>query len=294
LEGLRDTVSSRGRDLQRTLDENKQIEASLQKQINAEQEKEPSHPIVTEAPKPDDLSVSRKDSDDTAPLTPGGDGVLSQPVFQTPERHLMIPEASSSDSILEFDENGVAVYSPSPPYARSPNSVDNSDLAGIPRYRRDTSDDDLQTFIFGCGSAFLGSGSELFGENLAPTSELLTAAAAADHVAVMNLHSDSNRTSASSADGISNFGHNTSPVLAPTSSFDGVNFRTGMSGHRALMSAKARTRDGPRREIRMMSEHRGIARVRGKARGTQSSPSYSPSFGPRFESIPGSVDSPYR
>ena len=48
-----------------------------------------------------------------------------------------------------------------------------------------------------------------------------------------------------------------------TASFDTIDFRTGMSGHRgALSSRTSDPRATPRRNIRMMSSHMGIGRIR--------------------------------
>lgn len=64
-------------------------------------------------------------------------------------------------------------------------------------------------------------------------------------------------------------GANTSPIYdvrRPRNSsvrFHGIDFRTGMSGHMALTSPSAHVEQGAqRRQIRMMSEHRGIANIR--------------------------------
>jgi hypothetical protein len=71
-----------------------------------------------------------------------------------------------------------------------------------------------------------------------------------------------------------NTGSQDSP-LRSGGSFDGVNFRTGMSGHSGVSQPKrnrhnqhtgmlhASSASAPRRQIRMMSEHRGVAAVRG-------------------------------
>jgi hypothetical protein len=261
LEGLLDTVVSRGRDLQRVLDDNNLVEVSLRKQIAANTEVEPTHPIVADLV--DDISLTRSGDDPNtkSPSTPKSidQNGLSQPILSTPVKGNVIVTQGSQDSFLEFDENGVAVYSPFPVFPGSPNSIDNADLQqGLPRYRRNDSESDLTQFAFGCGAA-----SELFGDSLAGYGE--TTHSARQRSTSADLHEDS------------------IPSIQPqfTSSFDGVNFRTGMSGHRALMSTKpGSTGYTQRSEVRMMSEHRGIARVRGPRR---QSPNSSPSIGPHFD-----------
>jgi hypothetical protein len=109
LEGLLDTVVSRGKGLQRTLDENHHIEMSLRKQVEAAGEMDPMHPIITEAPKRDDISLTDSTdmmgrSDSTGmPSTPTGsqgDG-LAQPIFgcpRTPSRDVIIMQSAPMEA----------------------------------------------------------------------------------------------------------------------------------------------------------------------------------------------------
>jgi hypothetical protein len=63
-----------------------------------------------------------------------------------------------------------------------------------------------------------------------------------------------------------------SPRISPSRSF-GINFRTGLSGHRALTSSSSQVDrncpDPSRGAIRMMGEHRGISHIRPIRRGNQ-------------------------
>lgn len=153
---------------------------------------------------------------------------------------------------------------------------------GLPRYRVNSDDD-----MYGLGWAgALGCGSTLFGERLLETStsgnDLLSLSF--DENSLLNDPSTRSRAAALAAAAgatsslpalASSAGSNDSP-LRSGGSFDGVNFRTGMSGHRGASAAPKRHRNAVassismgRPRIRMMSEHRGIAASR-NAGGTGS------------------------
>jgi hypothetical protein len=159
--------------------------------------------------------------------------------------------------------------------------------AGLPRYRVNSDDD-----MYGMGWAgALGCGTTLFGERLiessrygtnsilnAPTNDIL--ALSFDEHSLLDNSSARTRAAAlaASAASANNNNNNTGSQDSPLrsgGSFDGVNFRTGMSGHSGLSYPKrdrqnnhtgmlhASSASAPRRQIRMMSEHRGVAAVRG-------------------------------
>jgi Zinc finger, C3HC4 type (RING finger) len=152
---------------------------------------------------------------------------------------------------------------------------------GLPRYRVNSDDD-----MYGMGWAgALGCGSTLFGERLLESSRhgsnsILSAAGndilalSFDEHSLLDNASTRNRAMALAAAAGANTGSQDSP-LRSGGSFDGVNFRTGMSGHSGVSQPK-RNRNAhhtglinassatlPRRQIRMMSEHRGVAHLRG-------------------------------
>ena len=162
--------------------------------------------------------------------------------------------------------------------------------AGLPRYRVNSDDD-----MYGLGWAgALGCGTTLFGERLiessrhgasnilnAPTNDIL--ALSFDEHSLLDNSSARTRAAAlaaSAAAANNNTGSQDSP-LRSGGSFDGVNFRTGMSGHSGLSYPKrdrhnnhtgmlhASSASLPRRQIRMMSEHRGVAASRGAAQQQQ-------------------------
>lgn len=281
LEGLLDTIESRGRDLQATLDENRQIEASLRKQIEAELESDPTHPVISEPPVREDIlySASKDASDTSGPRTPTFDDHSNQ-LLQTPEKmpsgeSLTLPASAET---YPGDENR---YADRASYPRSPNSIDNSELLanGLPTYRRTVSEDDLDQLVFGCGAAFLGRSTGLFSAN--------NTSITSDTEQEMDLLNLRPRNRAAETD--QSLMMHAAPTL--TSSFDGIDFRTGLSGHRGLTNTKSKTGSSPTprgRQVRMMmSEHRGIARVRGPP-ARRDSPTGAPALGPRFSPFPHS------
>jgi hypothetical protein len=275
LEGLLYTVASRGYDLQRALAENKLVVTHLQSQIDAIKLEGPSHPVVGEVPV-DELTASRSgDDSDTHPSTPQSvdqSGILQRVLRSPINGNMAVGSPASHDILSDMVEDGDAVYSRSSPgFPSSLDSIDNEEMvrAGMPTiYRRTESAGDLQQFTFGCGSSLLaGAANEFFGESPTP--------AATQRYSPRTFNNATRPHSQT-------YHVDQTPSIAPqfTSSFDGINFRTGMSGHRALLSTNPGRENRQRREIRMMSEHRGI----GKARGTsRTSPKSLPSFGPRYE-----------
>ena len=148
-------------------------------------------------------------------------------------------------------------YTPRTEYGRyaqgraphSPASIDNSDLMmmpgpAMPRYGRSVSFEEQENHQplgsgFSCGVGLALESSEGFIHRPQPRS------------------TNFNRTypRASSASDPS--------AVSLTASFDGVDFRTGLSGHRGLSHArKLQNSPKPRSQIMMMSEHRGIAHIR--------------------------------
>jgi hypothetical protein len=255
LEGLLETVINRGKDLQKELEENSKIEESIRKEIEADLQVEPNHPVITEAPRMEELlQAGSRDACD--PTTPGsGKCDSSQPCLHTPE---VSPDSfiiTGQPADLHDYENGAFPF--------SPNSIDNADISGpgLPSYRRRATESYDETgYAYGCGAAILGNGVHLFTSGDPPGNALLEGA-----------HGGTGyRDRSNSSD---------HPGLGPTltSSFDTIDFRTGMSGHRGLNNAKLNPGHSPTpRGMRlMMSEHRGIGRARGPLQ--RSSASNSPS-----------------
>ena len=244
---------------------------------------EPTHPVIKEAPKADDIypMVSR-DSTEARPGTPSDlpikefRGDISHgshdSLLQTPE----VSTTTFSNFVIEADnDTSIPLFCYSNPLPGSPVSIDNADIvnSNLPRYRRSNSNEDLHHLSLGCGTGLLGETSEIFTSSLGRPgmAEITNDDRMADRDHRERTSSDhsleSSHTSTTNQYG--------TPRL--TSSFDCVDFRTGLSGHRALTSAHKSQFGAPRRQIRMMGEHRGIARIRPVRR---SSPPSSPSVGP--------------
>jgi hypothetical protein len=160
----------------------------------------------------------------------------------------------------------------------SPNSIDNSDLgAGLPTYRMDASTFD--DTAYGCGVAFLGT-TFPFGESN-PDAENQTCNTL---LPGLSYYSDSehNKSSRVRSNSVENnhdipqshqHHHHWQPTV--TASFDTIDFRTGMSGHRGLNNAKRLGQPhhySPTTRTRyMMSGHRGIGGTR-RSQSQKSSP----------------------
>jgi hypothetical protein len=183
-------------------------------------------------------------------------------------------------SLLEMENNLRYIDSPAhscpmPSNAALDHPYIDGTPTGLPRYRVNSEED-----LYGLSWAgALGCGSTLFGERLLePTvggNEMLTLSF--DENSLLNDPSTRQRAAAlAAAAGTavtfpysgSSAGSNDSPIRSG-GSFDGVNFRTGMSGHRGVSAAPRRQRNVAassitmsRPRIRMMSEHRGIAAAR--------------------------------
>ena len=247
LEGLLDTVHSRGQDLEKTLQENLQIEEKLRRQLEESKAREPAHPVITEPPAPE---IAPEDMAPPTPETPS-----------TPPVHRCMTTPDKGDH--RPNPNREQFYTPRTDLGRyvqgtrraphSPASIDNSDIMmlpsgpAMPRYGSSVSFEEQENHSplgggFGCGVALSLEGAEDLIHQPRPSTP--------------NNWSRPHFRSAASAD---------SSSLTPsfTSSFDGVDFRTGLSGHRGLSHArKLHNSPKPRSHIRMMGEHRGIAHVR--------------------------------
>lgn len=327
MEGLLETVEGRGRDLQATLDENRQIEQHLRRQIESELQSEPNHPVISKPPEIeywfDESSKERLLTDSTSqPSTPSA--AAADPAFpRTPDHPASTsPRPSGARSLPGSCDSTDGTVGGSGYHPRSPVSIDNADLHNrnnIPMYRRTVSEDDMDHLAYGCGVALLGPGSSsLFGGVAAPnilapfdstatdgqdpadrpTAATRSRSATVDpHFSYPTNHPHQNHHNSHPHD------HYASPTL--TSSFDAVDFRTGLSGHRGLSHAAAAAAAAgnsptPRyRSMRLMSAHHGIGRVRGPparrtsptSSGTVSSssatgPPPAPAFGPRFSPYP--------
>ncbi|GKY99936.1 hypothetical protein MPSEU_000947200 [Mayamaea pseudoterrestris] len=266
LEGLLETIASRGKDLESTLNENRQIESSIRQQIEECLKTEPDFPVIAEA------VLTDLGQENSSPHSKHYfDGDLHTPTG-TPNRDSHdTPNSVVTNTGLRMDER--VVEGAMPIFPRSPASafsIDNSDLTslglGIPAYRRSITDDDEGALAYGCGPSLLASGTAMFGADASHyTTSLLPSSADPD------LHHSHSVIGHHARD--DPFAHGI-PTL--TSSFDAVDFRTGLSGHRGLTNVKktganSTPRGGNR--IMRMSAHRGIGRVNVRHNSPTSSPS---------------------
>lgn len=273
MEGLLDTVISRGKDLQRELEENNRIEEALRREIEAEMQVEPEHPVITDIP---DLT-----DDIIEPTTPKASGMnkeLQQPAFGTPNGS---PSAAQHSVKKSTDLSQYQIR----PLPHSPS--DNNDVTpefrapGLPAYRtRQVSsfDDESMLADYGCGAAMLGNSAfRLFASSSTVAEQHPTQLHENQFSVVAQTNSYGNasgRFRSMSSDAH----HHHNGDLGSTSSFDAIDFRTGMSGHRGLNKSSTANSTKinstshhyghhsptPHAGSRfMMSEHRGIARVRG-------------------------------
>jgi len=213
-----------------------------------------------------------------APITPGQPNSSSGPFLEM--------EHGSGSASYPYEQQYVHSPAHSCPMLTANAVLDQPFIdgtpAGLPRYRVNSDDD-----MYGLGWAgALGCGSSLFGERLleppthgarnilTATGNDILALSFDEHSLLDNARTRSQAAALSASVGGVNGGSQDSP-LRSGGSFDGVNFRTGMSGHRGLSQPKrdrannhtgllhASSAAQPRRQIRMMSEHRGVAAVRG-------------------------------
>ena len=263
---------NRGKDLQRELEENNRIEEALRREIEAEMQLEPEHPVIAD--------TTHFTEDIIEPVTPKASGTnkeLHQPIFGTPNES-PLSEANSVKKSTDLSQYQIR------PLPQSPS--DNNDVtpefraSGLPSYRtRQASsfDDEATLADYGCGAAILGNSAfRLFttSSSAASTAPQLPE----NQYSVVPQTNSYGNTSSRFRSMSSDAHHHHHGDLGSTSSFDAIDFRTGMSGHRGLnksSSTIAAKGNGanyhyghhsptPHSGSRfMMSEHRGIARVRG-------------------------------
>jgi hypothetical protein len=272
LEGMLDSVTQKRMQLQKELDEIDLLADGLREQIKAEHEHPEEHPVISARKEVHNIN----DENDTAvekthPATP-----------PKPIQNVDLQLSASTDSTeveLGFHqtpvqaqrnlfENSPARSCPMPmtehlavtdEHLQQPFMDEQS--AGLPRYRinNDDSDMGLTGSLFGCGSALFGERLlELDGNSRNLLEGMQSMVHSFDDEEGTTRSNNTARTTDDSA-------YRSMP--SRTGSFDGVpgvNFRTGMSGHRGLTQVKKKASPSAnnRREIRMMSDHRGVAYVR--------------------------------
>ena len=271
LEGLLDTVISRGKDLQREFEENNRIEETLRREIKAEMQVAPQHPVITAMPNFMD-----------EPTTPKAFGMNNEIAFGTPnESPLTEPNPLKKSTDLSQYQIRSLPHSPSDSNDATPEFR----APGLPAYRTGQAsgfDEESMLEDYGCGAAILGNSAfRLFTSSSAAVEHQPTAQIYENQFSVVAQTNSYGNTSGRFRSMSSDAHHHHHGDLGSTSSFDAIDFRTGMSGHRGLNksssmnTSKAHTSNHYGHQYGhhsptahagsrfMMSEHRGIARVRG-------------------------------
>jgi len=274
LEGMLDSVMEKRMQLQKELDEIDLLVNGLQSQIKAEQEKPEEHPVISA--RKESISALRDELD-----TEGGPRTPTTPPKRAQNQELLLDTSTTDSTDADLDYHRTPehrpVYENSPARSCPMPSTEHTDVsdprlqqpfmddqtAGLPRYR--VSNDDADLGITG-GLLGFGCGSGLFGERLLEDGPQRNGIQGMDSMLPSFDDDDATlggRSFMTSRTGGSARGYR--PTR--TGSFDSgtVNFRTGMSGHAGLLQSKkhASPNAHSRREVRMMSDHRGVVQARG-------------------------------
>jgi len=270
LEGLLQCVETKQRKLQRELDGITRFAEGLREEIEKAQGQQEGYPVIS-APKERLRTPEVNDENDATtgvrkPKTPPS----RQLGLRFDDATESVPEGPGHDRAAAHQNATNFINSPahscpeSEPAGFDKPYMDNRS-AGLPRYRMNSADDDLHGLFwtFDCGSA-------LFGERLIGND---TERVVFDGFDDSSLVDDRRNEGMPSRQAITPTGTSSGAQthadfpLRRGGSFDGVNFRTGMSGHRGLTQARTNPKTTARPQIRMMSEHRGVARVLGSGAG---------------------------
>jgi hypothetical protein len=301
LEGMLETVRAKQQDLQRSLDEVQQLSNGLRDKIHFESKEPEVHPVIAHPRLIEEDMVTQNNENErsgpaaTNPVTPPK---IKQGTGSFSTDELALTGSAGSSGIVDMGIHGV--HRPRHPNAMTIHSsaLTNMDRpymggpsTGLPSYRVNTEDEFHGiTLGFGCGTS-------LFGERLIESQNL------GDDDSLMALSFDSFVDDAQTIGGVSSgatasshhamhgvSGDNHAPESPLRSgSFDGINFRTGMSGHRGLSQAKKKASPCATRELPKMSAHMGIG-VGRSARRVNSPAQHSPA---RYVPSPDRIRDPY-
>jgi hypothetical protein len=268
-------------ELQHQLEQVERLCRSLKADVSRLEAQDPTHPIISHVPVPEtqEQSPPPRSCPGTpvptkfdSPIPPSPTFVMTNSVDQHPS-----PQTPCRRSH-------------SPTDLSSPYSIDNSDIAR--RYTSlTTRGDNLSLYQnkdaasglahqFGCSSLLFGQ----IGESCYDSDD---EDGFADRLVGLSFDSENSDTGGIRPPSLTCSPSMRGVCAAPTSmtsphlyspprtaSFDAIDFRTGMSGHRGLTSARTADRRGvpPARRRTMMSEHVGISRMRGPTRSDARSP----------------------
>ena len=309
LEGMMESVISKEQELQKALDEIKRLRDGLRNKIEMEQQQTPEHPIIC-APKVLEEDTLVNDENDELAL---GAHPTTPPKMSISESSspggLRLSQSTDSTAVEAGDrayttQHLPSVHSPAhscpmPTYVDPINRpLMEGPSTGLPSYRV-YNDDDLHglSIGFGCGSA-------LFGERLLDrdrsSDQLMSLSFDGSFADDNNTVGGRSRASTHTMPlpgpshtlvGSGSPGRPESPVFRTASFDNGVNFRTGMSGHRGLNQMRKKgssSSPSARREVRMMSVHSGIGASRGTNRRAETQ---SNSLGTRVLTPPDRIQS---
>jgi hypothetical protein len=241
LQGTLCIVKERQQALQRQLVELEAQSDMLQRRIDAERMKEPSHPVIT---------------------PPGP----STPTTASAPSPVSVPSSPEVRVTASYDGDGVEVEEARDGPLLSPHTIDNSDLS---LYVDDGRHSPLENIIVP-EHIGVGCGTFLFAEPCGELEEEVDGLRGLSYAeGTSGARPETTRSSIERDVSAGYQGRHLSPT--PTRSFETVNFRTGMSGHRGLGRQQDTARHVPPRQVRFMGEHRGLSKIRGPSR----------KFGPR-------------
>jgi hypothetical protein len=245
-------VETRKLELDKKLKLMESIAADLSAKVRKAQEEEPSHPVISDPPLsqgPEEVPASLSDSDEDfealSPIRPDRAVSISprcpfprdfafatSPLGQHPEVELM-------DTVMETSAADSPTVNLAP---RTPNTIDNSDIAGEYADENVFPGMDGAPYMCTAFSLFASSSEEEDGRRYLlhrsfeePPQSIVRPRISSPHQRI------------------------SSPGIATSPSMGSIDFSTGLSGHRALFSNKTgRGQSHPHRNVRMMGEHRGI------------------------------------
>lgn len=233
-------TQARKEELEDSLDEIQRLSTNLLRRIRDTQQKELSHPIISDPPE--------EHSDDKELNTYRSGTSVSTPIPKhRPEVVVATsPNAEHEFEIMDQDESSPVVHL----VPRTPNTIDNSDI--IRAYADENTYPGTAAPHYMCSPFSFFSGSEDSEEGHQDGSYILPGHSFEDQPP--RIHPRMRRTLA--------------PAITVSLTMGSVDFSTGLSGHRALTSGKA-GRGQVQRQVRMMGEHRGIGTFRGPLRRSQ-------------------------
>ncbi|CAJ1940336.1 unnamed protein product [Cylindrotheca closterium] len=278
LEGMLDSVMEKRMQLQKELDEVDLLVNGLRNQIKDEQDQPEEHPVISA--RKESISALRDELD----VGGGGPQTPTTPPKRSQTQDLLLHSSTTDSTDVGLDYHRTPehrpIYENSPARSCPMPSTEHADVTdprlqqpfmddqtgGLPRYR--VSNDDADLGITG-GLLGFGCGSGLFGERLLEDGPQRNRIQGIDSMLPSFDDDDQTLGGRSFMTARTTGTTGTSRGYRPTrtGSFDGgtVNFRTGMSGHAGLLQSKKHASPNAhnRREVRMMSDHRGVVQARG-------------------------------